>query len=175
MINKSQLISALTANHMYEQNMVYAIDEQGREQLITSFSDFCKAQKQNHSVKIERMENFNSKIYEHCWKIKTDWLHSQHVTCHLFFAKAGAYSFGVHTDPDDVIIHCCEGHKTMIVDGTTYTICSGSELHIPANTPHQAFNESEALTLSFGLENYTEDKINNELADVSQDHGNMSA
>ena len=65
MINKSQLISALTANHMYEQNMVYAIDEQGREQLITSFSDFCKVQKQNHSIKIERMENFNSTIYEY--------------------------------------------------------------------------------------------------------------
>lgn len=175
MINKSQLISALTANHMYEQNMVYAIDEHGREQLITSFSDFCKVQKQNHSIKIERMENFNSTIYEYCWKIKTDWKHEQHVTCHLFFAMAGSYSFDMHTDPDDVVIYCCEGSKSLIIDDKPVTIIQGEYIHIPAYTPHQALNKDEALTLSFGLENYTEDKINNELADVSQNNRNMSA
>jgi uncharacterized RmlC-like cupin family protein len=47
------------------------------------------------------------------------------------------------------------------------TIIQGEYIHIPAYTPHQALNKDEALTLSFGLENYTEDKINNELADVS--------
>ena len=175
MINRSRIVSALTSNHMYEQNMVYAIDMQGREHLVTGFSHFCKAQSENHSIKIERMENFNSEIYEYCWKIKTDLVHGPHVTCHLFLANAGSYSFDMHTDPDDVVIYCCEGSKSLIIESTHVIIRPGEYIHIPANTPHQALNEDEALTLSFGLENYTEDKINNELADVSQDHGNMSA
>jgi len=158
MFTKDQFLQIITSEIAYKQNMIYAIDEDGKEHLMKNYTDVL-IHKEENSIKIERMEAYNSTIFGYCLELENIHEHVGPITCHLFYAQEGAYSFKEHSDPDDVIIHCCEGHKTMNVNGTPFTIGSGAELHIPANTLHQAFNESEALTLSFGLEKFIEDKI----------------
>tara|TARA_B110000495_G_C23042236_1_gene626024 strand:- start:5441 stop:5926 length:486 start_codon:yes stop_codon:yes gene_type:complete len=158
MFTKDQFLQIITSETAYKQNMIYAIDADGKEQRMKNYKDVL-ANKEKNSIKIERMEAYNSDIFTHCLELENKHEHVGPITCHLFYAKENAHSFKEHIDPDDVIIHCCEGHKTINVNRVPFTIGPKAELHIPANTPHQAFNESEALTLSFGLEGFIEDKI----------------
>jgi hypothetical protein len=163
MITKSQFLSIISSDIAYEQNMVYAIDENGREHLMKNFADTL-ANKDTNSIKIERMEAYNSEIFSYCLELEDMYEHSGPITCHLFYAEKNTHSFKKHTDPDNVVIYCCEGMKTIAMEGHTM---AGTRLHIPANTPHQAFNEHEAITLSFGLEKFIEDKINSVLVSIS--------
>ena len=72
-------------------------------------------------------------------------------TVHAFRYWEQSPSFGVHTDPVDVIIEVKQGWKIMEVTGQRYSIYEGCVLSIPANTPHQALNEKEGLMFSYGL------------------------
>tara|TARA_B100000768_G_scaffold4311_2_gene5266 strand:- start:2431 stop:2949 length:519 start_codon:yes stop_codon:yes gene_type:complete len=171
MITKSQFLSIISSDIAYEQNMVYAIDENGREHLMKNFADTL-ANKDTNSIKIERMEAYNSEIFSYCLELEDMYEHNGPITCHLFYAEKNAHSFKKHTDPDNVVIYCCEGMKTIAMEGHTmggepvFTLKEGAILHIPANTLHQAFNEHEALTLSFGLEKFIEDKMNSVLVSI---------
>jgi quercetin dioxygenase-like cupin family protein len=82
----------------------------------------------------------------------------------------GSKSFGLHTDPDDVIIFCIEGIKNIIVDGVKYKLKPQNSLFIPANKPHEAINEEDSLMLSFGLEKFYIEKINYELDVLPQNN-----
>lgn len=174
MFTKDQFLKAIQSKIVYDQNMVYSIDQKGREKVVRNFAEVMKHP--NRSVKIERMEDYNSDILSYCLKLEDMYEHAGPITCHLFYAKAGAYSFSEHSDPDDVVLYCCEGMKTISMEGHTmggnplFTIKEGSRLHIPAGTKHQAINEHEALTLSFGLEKFIEEKVDDELAILSKDN-----
>jgi hypothetical protein len=50
MITKSQFLSIISSDIAYEQNMVYAIDENGREHLMKNFADTL-ANKDTNSMK----------------------------------------------------------------------------------------------------------------------------
>ena len=120
------------------------------------------------------MERFSEVIYNRCQSYKIEYDHSGPVTCHAFIARKDSPSFGLHTDPDDVIIYCFDGTKTLVVDGEHVTIYKGEEHHIPANTPHIALNEYAAATLSFGLENYLSNKAKKyELDTLSKNNGDL--
>ena len=78
----------------------------------------------------------------------------------------------MHTDPDDVIIYCIEGTKSLIVNNQYIKLQAGEEIFIPANTLHQALNEHHAFTLSFGLEKFLKDKAR-ELDVLPKDNWDM--
>ena len=78
MLTKSQFLKIIASDLAYEQNMVYAIDENGREHLMKNFADTL-ANKNKNSIKIERMEAYNSEIFSYCLELedmydhKSDW------------------------------------------------------------------------------------------------------
>ena len=121
------------------------------------------------TIKVEGMERYSKVIWNKCRELADEYNHHGPVTCHAFIAQKNSPSFGTHTDLDDVIIVCCEGKKTMMVDGAYIVLEAGQHVYIPANTPHHALNEYAALTLSCGLENYLKDKSCNELDVLPKD------
>ena len=86
--------------------------------------------------------------------------HDGPVTAHLFVSPKDGISFDMHTDPDDVIVYTVKGSKTMEVqDHGVFEIREGCALFIPKNVPHRARNIHESITISFGLECFTLDKL----------------
>lgn len=155
MIESNDIIQFLYNPLAYEQRLVSAINEKGEQIPLSTSSELHVG---NITVKIEGMERFSSTIYNKCGFYKLKYDHGGPVTCHLFLAGKNSPSFGMHTDPDDVIIYCVEGTKTLTVDGKYIVLNQGEEVYIPADTLHIAHNEYPAMTLSFGLEKYLIDK-----------------
>lgn len=151
----------------YKQNLVSIINDRGMQIPLNHSSELYDDEPK--TIKVEGMERYSKEICDKCSELADEYGHSGPVTCHAFIAQENSPSFGIHTDPDDVIIVCCEGKKTMMVNGTYIVLEAGEHVYIPANTPHQALNEYAALTLSFGLENYLKDKSRNELDVLPKD------
>lgn len=151
----------------YKQNLVSIINDRGMQIPLNHSSElYDDAPK---TIKVEGMERYSKVILDKCRELANEYDHHGPVTCHAFIAQENSPSFDTHTDPDDVIIVCCEGKKTMMVDGAYIVLEAGEHVHIPANTSHQALNEHAALTLSFGLETYLKDKSRNELDVLPKD------
>lgn len=110
------------------------IDELGRDyEIDLTTVDYYIAQ-EKYTVKVEGLEkHFKEQCATHC-----------------YISPKGAPSFPLHLDPYDVTIKCIEGEKTMIIDDKKVVIKEGEEVLIPANTPHQATNESSSVILSIG-------------------------
>ena len=158
MFTLTTVLSILQNSFLYVQNAVFFVDFDGKEHKAHNFGEVLK--NSDNTIKIERMENFSRTMNEECLALAKKYNHTEGpVTCHLFYAKKGSPSFKPHTDPFDVIIYCCEGTKTIEMNGIMHDINSGEYFHIPAGTLHQAFNNSETLTLSFSLEDYIENII----------------
>tara|TARA_B110000285_G_C14668789_1_gene399389 strand:+ start:109 stop:585 length:477 start_codon:yes stop_codon:yes gene_type:complete len=158
MFNLTTVLSILQNSLLYDQNAVFFVDFDGKEHKAHNFSEVLK--NSDNTIKIERMENFSRAMNEECLALAKKYNHTEGpVTCHLFYAKKGSPSFKPHTDPFDVVIYCCEGTKTIEMNDIMHDINSGEYFHIPSGTLHQAFNNSEALTLSFSLEDYIENII----------------
>lgn len=169
MITHDEVVEFIHNPLAYEQNLVSKINTKGEQILLSSFSELYS--KEPHSIKIEGMEKFSKKVWEECINLGKIYNHDGPITCHVFIAYEDSPSFAMHTDPDDVIIHCCYGIKTMIIDGEYKVIKQGESVYIPANTQHQALNEFDATTLSFGLEKYLKDKaLNYELVIIPKDN-----
>jgi mannose-6-phosphate isomerase-like protein (cupin superfamily) len=158
-ISKDELLEYLTYSLPYQQRLVSIIDESGRQIYVDCFNQLMSLRAGNNSIKVEGMEKYSREFFQKCKYYSEKYNHEGPVTCHLFMARAGDPSFPMHTDPDDVIILCCEGRKSMILDDEYIVIEENDELYIPHGTPHQALNEFEALTLSFGLERYIIEKL----------------
>lgn len=153
----------------YEQNLVSKINFKGEQIPLISFNELYS--NEPHSIKVEGMERFSAAIWNECINLGKIYNHSGPVTCHAFIAYDNSPSFSMHTDPDDVIIYCCDGVKTMVINDKYTIIKKGESTYIPANTPHRALNEYAATTLSFGLEKFLKDKaLNYELGIVSKDY-----
>jgi mannose-6-phosphate isomerase-like protein (cupin superfamily) len=156
----------------YSQKLVSIINKKGEQIPLLSFSDLYADQEA--TVKIEGMEKFNQVLYDKCEEYKRKYNHNGPVTCHLFLARSNSPSFGVHTDPDDVIIYCVEGRKTLTVNNEYITLGEGEEVFIPANTPHAVQNDFSAMTLSFGLEKFLSEKMKDyELDSLPQNNGDL--
>lgn len=119
------------------------------------------------------MEKYSQFIFQKCQSLAKQYNHYGPVTCHAFIAHKNSPSFGMHTDPDDVYIYCIDGKKTMIIENESVIIEKDRWIFIPANTPHMATNEEFAVTLSFGLEKFLKDKLNNELHVLSKDNRDL--
>ncbi len=122
------------------------------------------------------MEKYSPSIFYRCSWYKIKHAHAGAVTCHGFIAHENSPSFGMHTDPDDVIIYCVDGEKSLIIDDKYTTLKVGEEVFIPANTPHMALNEKSAFTLSFGLEKFLIHKAKNyELDAIPENNRNLQS
>ena len=158
MFTLNTVLSILQAPILYDENAVFFIDFDGKVHKAHSFSEVLK--NSHNTIKMERMENFSRAMNEECLALAKKYNHTEGpITCHLFYAKKGSPSFKPHTDPFDVVIYCCEGTKTIEINGIMHDINVGEYFHIPSGTLHQAFNNSEALTLSFAFEDYMENRI----------------
>jgi mannose-6-phosphate isomerase-like protein (cupin superfamily) len=173
-IDSNDIISFLHNPLAYEQNLVSIINNKGEQIPLLSSSELYKDSEA--TIKVEGMERFNLSIHNRCDFYKSKYAHRGPVTCHLFMAKKHSPSFGMHTDPDDVIIYCVEGTKTLTVDGQYIVLNTGEEVYIPADTAHIAHNEYPAMTLSFGLEKFLIDKAKNyELDYLPKDNGDVQS
>lgn len=172
MIEVNDVIEFLHNPLAYEQKLVSVINTKGEQIPLSTSAELYSDV--DVTVKIEGMDRFSQLIYNRCEYYKRKYSHNGAVTCHLFMAKQYSPSFGLHTDPDDVIIYCVDGIKTMTIDGVYTTLNRGEEVFIPANTPHIAHNEYAALTLSFGLEKFLFDKAKNyELDTLPKNDGDL--
>lgn len=156
----------------YEQNLVSFINTKGEIIPLSSFSELYSDEPK--TVKVEGMERFSKEVYDLCEHFRH--LHSfvGPITCHAFIAQEDSPSFPMHTDPDDVIIYCCEGRKSMDINGQYITLEVGESVWIPANTPHRALNEHASMILSIGLERYLIDKAKDyELDNLPEDNGDV--
>lgn len=72
-------------------------------------------------------------------------------TAHAFYNQANGGTFGMHTDPVDVLIQCLAGVKHLEVDGDEVILNPQEVAFIPANTPHRALNKEKAFIVSYGI------------------------
>lgn len=167
MMNTNEALSILLGSLLYDEKLVYAIDTQSRQILLENVSDFLNFEGEK-TIKIQGMERYSSDIWKMGNHYAKKYNHIGPVTAHLFIADKKSPSFPMHTDPDHVVIHCCEGKKTLFIEDKYIILKPGEHCYIPANTPHRALNEYDAITLSFGLELFLKDKMNYELDVLSQ-------
>ena len=171
MIELEEFEKFIHSDLIYDQKLISVIDEKGRQIFVDNLGELYSYTP--CTIKVEQMEKYNSSIFDYCQQLSIKHNHQGPTTCHAFRSFRQSKSFNLHTDPDDVIIYCIFGEKQMVVNGIKYTILPNESLHIPANTPHQAINENESLTLSFGLEKFYIEKMNYELDVLSKNNRNM--
>ena len=144
-------------NLVYEQKLISIIDKEGRQIYIDNLKELYEYPL--CAIKLEQMEKYSKNIFDYCHSLSKTYGHVGPITCHVFRSFKNSKSFGLHTDPDIVIIYCVHGSKTIIVDGVKHILTPNMSLIIPANIQHEAINEEESLTLSFGLEKFYTEKI----------------
>ena len=176
MITLDDIENFLHTELPYEQKIVSVIDDQCRQIVLNNLGELYLYS--NTTIKLEQMEKYNEGIFQKCQELRTKYSHPGPVTCHAFLAFKGSKSFGVHTDPDDVIIECIFGSKTLYVatkNDRKHVLKQGEYIFIPANTEHEIINEQKSLILSFGFEKfYTEKlKLNYGINVLPQDDRNM--
>jgi mannose-6-phosphate isomerase-like protein (cupin superfamily) len=155
-------------NLVYEQKLISVIDKESRQIYVDNLKELYEYP--SCTIKLEQMEKYNKEIFNYCQFLAKNYSHQGPITCHLFRSLKGSKSFGLHTDPDNVIILCIEGIKDIVVDNIKYKLKPQDSLFIPANTPHEAINEENSLMLSFGLEKFYIEKINYELDVLPQNN-----
>ena len=171
MITLDEFENFIHTDLVYEQKIISVIDEQSRQIFLDEIGELYKHI--GDTIKLEQMEKYNQSIFQECQKLREKYLHFGPVTCHAFLAFKDSKSFGLHTDPDDVIIECIFGSKTVFVNDTKHVLQKGDSIFIPANTPHEIINEDKSLILSFGLEKFYVEKLNYGLNVLSEDNGNL--
>ena len=171
MIELEQFEKFIHSDLIYEQKIISVIDKEGRQIFVDNLGELYRHT--SCTIKVEQMEKYNSAIFKYGRHLSRIHRHSGPVTCHAFRAFRQSNSFGLHTDPDDVIIYCIFGEKKMIVGGVEHTLIPHDTLFIPANTPHQAINDKESLILSFGLEKFYTEKLIYELDVLSKNNRNL--
>jgi len=138
---------------VYQQDLLYYIDSEGKDYLIKDIGKLHSVY--NHCIKLQGLEKYNEKIFNYC----KSFAHDGPVTCHAFRSYKNSKSFPEHTDPDNLFIQVIHGSLNLILDGKSIKLNMGETISIPANTKHQAINDDESLILSFGLEKFLIDKM----------------
>lgn len=134
-------IDFILSEQCFEEHDVSYIDDEGHQHYLEQndlheyMHSIMRIMQTKYTIKIEQMEK----------------LFTVDGTAHMFYNKAGGPSFGVHTDPVDVVITCYDGVKHMEVNGKSKKIKKGKSLRIPAGTEHRALNTTEAVMVSYGI------------------------
>lgn len=157
MITSDELLEFLTQKLPYEQKIVSYVDRSGLQHYVNRFTEIPPLE--DITLKVEGMEKYSQEIWEFCVQRALMQGFNGPVTAHAFLAKPNSPSFGKHTDPDDVLIYCVEGNKTLYVEDTYYNLRPGEGVFIKANTPHKITNEYASLILSVGFEKFFKDKL----------------
>lgn len=157
MITSDELLGFLTQKLPYEQKIVSYVDQSGLHHYINKFTEIPPLDK--ITLKVEGMEKYSQEIWEFCIETANSRAFKGPVTAHAFLAKPKSPSFGWHTDPDDVLIYCVEGNKTLYVENTYYNLRPGECVFIKADTRHKITNEYSSLILSIGFEKFLKDKL----------------
>jgi hypothetical protein len=158
MITLDEFEEFIHNDFVYQQKLISVINEEGKQIYLDNLGQLYKYNA--CTIKLEQMERYSREINIYCTQLSKEFNNGLPVTCHVFRAFKNSKSFGLHTDPDNVIIQCVWGKKRMYVDGKTCDILTGEQLFIKANTPHEAINDEESLMLSFGMEKFFKDRVN---------------
>jgi mannose-6-phosphate isomerase-like protein (cupin superfamily) len=157
-ITESELFNYISSSYPYEQKDISVIDNLGRQIIVDDFPQLLKMRMMPYTVKIESMEKYSHSFFNKAKKYAKLYNHYGPITCHLFWARENDYSFSEHEDLDDVIIHCAQGIKHMIIEGIDSYIEAGQHILIPAGVKHRALNTTGSIMLSFGLERFSIEK-----------------
>jgi mannose-6-phosphate isomerase-like protein (cupin superfamily) len=157
MISSEELLGFLTHKLPYEQKIVSFVNRFGMQYYVNKFTDIPNLE--DITIKVEGMEKYSKEIWDFCIRSAKKNNFSGPVTAHCFFAHKGSPSFGNHTDPDDVLIYCTEGIKTLYVNDKYYELRQGESVFIPADTPHEITNKYKSVMLSIGFERFLVDKL----------------
>lgn len=166
MIDRTDFENILTSHYFYDNRLIYFIRE-GKDTLVNdeflTFDAYIKglfAEKDKRTtIKVQGVETYNKQILKHCYKLAEVW--NKPVDCHAYFGYGGRGSFDMHSDPCEVCIYICEGTKRITTGGENHVLKEGEHLYIKKQQPHQAFNEEDCLSLSFGSYDFSKDKIMN--------------
>lgn len=124
-----------------------------------------------HIIKIIGLEFYSPMMREVANRLRSlipgDWVN---VTIQGFWSAAGAGSYPMHLDADEVVLVMLEGSKIFHMGGENYhlleddvtheTIELTDVLYIPAYQGHKAQNLEDNLMLSIGFEYPSSDKLN---------------
>lgn len=158
MITESELFEYVSKSYPYEQKDISVIDNLGRQIILDDFFQLIQMREFPYTVKLESMEKYSETLYNYTKELAKIYNHNGPVTCHVFWARTSDCSFPEHIDLDDVIIHCAQGAKHMMIEGKDVFLKAEEEVLIPHGTKHQAMNTSDSIILSFGLERYSIEK-----------------
>jgi mannose-6-phosphate isomerase-like protein (cupin superfamily) len=156
----------LTHPYCFDQRQVYAVLTDQSTVMLHSPEDY-RAMKELMplTIKIEGMERMRPNVAQACRSLAKLFNHDGPVTCHLYVADAGAASFPLHVDPDDVFLQVVSGRKDMLLEGddphVERFLDRDNPLFIPRGTAHQALNLHASVMLSYGLESWGVDKMKN--------------
>lgn len=131
----------LFSESCFENHDVSYIDIEGKQHYLEQ-DDFFKYQ----AKVAELIVSINTIKVEQC----EQWFNTT-GTAHIFYNKENGPSFGIHTDPVDVLIECLDGNKYMEVEGEKKVLEPHDYLTIPAGTEHRALNYEKALMISYGV------------------------
>lgn len=100
------------------------------------------------TVKVENVEHFSA-----FFLTKSATMFPGHrASFHLYIGQKGGASFGMHTDPDPVMVICLQGRKTFHLEGyDPITLGVGDWLYIPAQHPHEALSDEKSAIISVGV------------------------
>ena len=130
----------LFSKRCFENHDVSYIDIEGNQHYLDQ-TDYMMYQ-----IKVaELIVSINTIKVEQC----EQWFNTT-GTAHIFYNKENGPSFGVHTDPVDVIIECLDGTKYMEIEGKEKVLKPKGFVHILAGTNHRALNYEKALMISYG-------------------------
>lgn len=160
LISVDEFIEFINHPLAYEQRLVNLIGPSHKHVQLNSPQELYQQSPETYTIKVESMERYSKPIFDYGQQIAYNYgILGRPITCHAFYARVGSPSFPLHTDPDDVFIHCVDGVKCIEIEEIINEILPGETLYIPANTPHRAINKYDSLMLSFAIEYFMKDKM----------------
>jgi len=156
-VSQDDLIEFCLSDFALKENIVYWIDDCGRDHLAKSPHEVIEALANCHTLKIQSMEKYDAHIFAQCLKLSIQ--ENRPVTAHAYVSLPESSSFSEHVDDHDVMIHCLDGCKTMVVDGKNVEIHKNNTLAIPAGTPHYATNRYQSFIISYGIEDFMKNRV----------------
>ncbi len=113
----------------------FYIDDKARDHKISKEEAIIKIAEKKYTIKVNGMEH----------------LYPESPSVHMFIAPAGAKSFPVHIDYEDLKILCIEGEKGFEVDGVRYNLAPGEYCLVDRLIPHRAMNDLASVILSIQI------------------------
>jgi hypothetical protein len=129
------------------------------------FDELRGAVSKGWTIKAENVEFWNRDLL-----LRALDLHPRYKpTLHLYVGQEGGTSFGMHTDPDPVVVTCVQGEKTFNLEGYDPIVLTPSRwLYIPPNHPHEAISNTISAIVSIGFHKWTDETPSYYLPNLSK-------